>query len=248
MARDVAQPIWISVPVPTDAEAGNYKATFSLKGTMGNQTFELKKEISVKVYPVVMPQPDLWVTNWFGTSPDKMKIFNGGKEVEPYSDAYWEMVQALADKMKECYSNVILLSPLEHIEFEEKNGTYTLAYSRFDKMIEIFHQAGVLKMLEGGHIAGRSGDWSSQFAPYVPQYENGKKKLVQYPMESEQAVNFYRQFIPSLAAHLKEAYPEVLYAHCRRAYKRQYKKLCGYRPICETAVSGHQNHRGLPYS
>ena len=67
-----------------------------------------------------MPQPDLWVTNWFGTSPDKMKIFNGGKEVEPYSDVYWEMVQELADKMKECYSNVILLSPLEHIEFEEK--------------------------------------------------------------------------------------------------------------------------------
>lgn len=212
VTRDVAQPIWISVPVPTNAEAGTYKATFSLKGKMGNQTFELKKEISVKVYPIVMPQPDLWVTNWFGTSPDKMKIFNGGKEVEPYSDVYWEMVQELADKMKECYSNVILLSPLEHIEFEEKDGTYTFDYSRFDKMIDIFHRAGVLKMLEGGHIAGRSGDWSSQFAPYVPQYENGKKKLVQYPMESEQAVNFYRQFIPSLAAHLKEAYPEVLYA------------------------------------
>ncbi len=79
-------------------------------------------------------------------------------------------------------------------------------------MIDIFHRAGVLKMLEGGHIAGRTGDWSSQFAPYVPRYENGKKKLVQYPMESEQAVNFYRQFIPSLAAHLKEAYPKVLYA------------------------------------
>lgn len=114
-----------------------------------------------------MPQPDLWVTNWFGTSPDKMKIFNGGKEVEPYSDVYWEMVQELADKMKECYSNVILLSPLEHIEFEEKDGTYTFDYSRFDKMIDIFHRAGVLKMLEGGHIAGRTGDWSSQFAPYV---------------------------------------------------------------------------------
>lgn len=80
-----------------------------------------------------MPQPDLWVTNWFGTSPDKMKIFNSGKEVEPYSDVYWEMVQELADKMKECYSNVILLSPLEHIEFEEKDGTYTFDYSRFDK-------------------------------------------------------------------------------------------------------------------
>lgn len=43
------------------------------------------------------------------------------------------MVQELADKMKECYSNVILLSPLEHIEFEEKDGTYTFDYSRFDK-------------------------------------------------------------------------------------------------------------------
>lgn len=51
VTRDVAQPIWISVPVPTNAEAGTYKATFSLKGKMGNQTFELKKEISVKVTP-----------------------------------------------------------------------------------------------------------------------------------------------------------------------------------------------------
>lgn len=44
VTRDVAQPIWISVPVPTNAEAGTYKATFSLKGKMGNQTFELKKK------------------------------------------------------------------------------------------------------------------------------------------------------------------------------------------------------------
>lgn len=210
--RDVAQPIWISVPIPADAEAGTYKAAFSLKGKIGNRSFELKKDISIKVYPVVMPQPELWVTNWFSTSPEKLKIFNEGNEVEPYSETYWEMVRMLADKMKECYSNVILLSPLEHVNFSEKDGIYTFDYSQLDKMIDTFRQAGTMKMLEGGHIAGRSGDWSSQFAPYVPEFENGKKKLVQHPMDSEKARNFYRQFIPALAAHLKEAYPDMPYA------------------------------------
>lgn len=212
VTRDVAQPVWVSVPVPADAAPGTYKATFRLKGEASGQAFEMKKEISLKVYPVVLPQPDLWVTNWFGVSPEKMKIFNSGEDVERYSDAYWDMVRELAGKLKECYSNVILLSPLEHVDFSEQNGTYTFDYRHFDQMIDIFHRAGVLKMLEGGHIAGRTGNWDSPFAPYVPEYENGKKKLVQYPMDSEKARNFYRQFIPSLADHLKKAYPEVLYA------------------------------------
>ncbi|WP_455673572.1 glycoside hydrolase domain-containing protein [Phocaeicola sp.] len=212
VARDVAQPVWISVPIPADAQAGTYKATFSLKGKAGDEAFDLKKEISIEVYPVVMPQPELWVTNWFSTSPEKMKTFNSGKEVEPYSDAYWAMVGELAGKLKECYSNVILISPLEHIGFSEKDGVYTFDYTQFDKIINIFHQAGVLKMLEGGHIAGRTGNWDSRFAPYVPEYENGKKKLVQYPMNSEKAQNFYRQFLPSLTRQLKKEHPDVLYA------------------------------------
>lgn len=210
--RDMAQPIWLTANIPSDAAPGDYKATFRLTGKAGGKLFRQEKEIRIKVYPVIMEEPSLWVTNWFGTSPEKMKIFNGGKEVELYSPIYWDMIKELALKLKECYSNVILISPLQYVEFSEKDGTYTFDYTQFDKMVSIFKEAGALKMIEGGHIAGRTGNWDSQFEPYVPEYKDGKKTRVQYPMSSPRAQNFYKQFIPSLTAHLKEQQMGEIYA------------------------------------
>lgn len=209
--RDMAQPIWITVPVPTDAKPGNYQATFSLSGKTGGKTFRIERKMDIKVYPVVMQEPDLWVANWFSTSAEKMKVFNGGEDAELYSDTYWEMIRELAAKLKACYSNVILISPLEHIGFTEEDGIYSFDFSQFDKMIGIFKEAGILKMIEGGHIAGRTGNWDSPFAPYVPELKDGKKSLVQYPMASEKARNFYMQFIPALISHLKKTDAGNLY-------------------------------------
>ena len=59
-------------------------------------------------------------------------------------------------------------------------------------------------MIEGGHIAARAGNWDSNFEAYVPEVDkDGNKKLVQYPINSEKASNFYRQFLPSLMSHLQ---------------------------------------------
>ena len=85
VARDIAQPIWLTASVPANTTPGNYKATFRLTGRAGNKRIKLEKEIRIKVHPVVLEEPSLWVTNWFSTSSDKMKVFNGGKEVELYS-------------------------------------------------------------------------------------------------------------------------------------------------------------------
>jgi hypothetical protein len=74
------------------------------------------------------------VTNWFTTADDKMKVFSGGKDIEPYSAEYWKMVGELASKLHECYTNVILVSPLQHIEFSEKSGKYSFDYKNFDRV------------------------------------------------------------------------------------------------------------------
>lgn len=204
VSRDITQPIWLTVAIPQDAKAGQYKGTFLIKGKVGGNAFCLKKEIEIKVYPVKMETPTLWVTNWFSTDPEMMKKFNSGKEVELYSAPYWGMIEELAEKMKDCYQNVVLISPLEHIIFTEKENTYSFDYTNFDKMISIFNNAGVLKMIEGGHIATRSGDWESQFVALVPENIDGKKVLNKYPMSSEKAQNFYKQFLPALMQHLKD--------------------------------------------
>ena len=82
---------------------------------------------------------------------------------------------------------------------------YSFDYKNFDRFIDVFRQAGALKMIEGGHIAARAGNWDSNFEAYVPEVDkDGNKKLVQYPINSEKASNFYRQFLPSLMSHLQK--------------------------------------------
>ena len=210
--RDITQPMWITVNVPRNAKAGDYKATFTLKGKLSDQSFTLSKDINIKVYPVVLDEPDLWVTNWFSTETDNLKIINNEKDIEKYSDTYWNLVKKLADKMKVCYSNVILINPFEHIEFKETEGKWEFDFTQFDKMVTIMHDAGVLKMIEGGHIAKRCGNWDSQYETLIPIYKDGKKETILKPLNTPEAKNFYNQFLPALYSHIKSKFPEVLYA------------------------------------
>lgn len=212
VVRDVTQPIWVTIAIPHDTKPGEYKGTFKIKGQIADTPFSLEKEIGINVYPVQLETPSLWVTNWHTTAPDMMRKFNSGKDVELYSDLYWSMIEELAKKMKDCYQNVVLISPLEHIIFIEKEGLYSFDYTHFDKMVGIFDQAGVLKMMEGGHIATRMGLWDSQFGALVPEMEDGKKILNKYLISSEKAQNFYKQFMPALMQHLREKKWGDLYA------------------------------------
>lgn len=212
VGRDQAQPMWITLPVPVNAKEGTYKAVVNFSGDAGSQSFSFKKEVYVKVYPVTLEKPSLWVSNWFSTSDDKMKVFNGGKAVKRYSSDYWKMVEELAHKLGECYTNVILVSPLELVEFKENGGKYSFDYTHFDKFIEIFRRQGILGIIEGGHIAGRKGDWGSSFELYVPEYDkDGAKKNVQYPLTSGKITGFYGQFLPSLKKHLEDKGLDKLY-------------------------------------
>lgn len=212
VVRDVAQPIWVTIAIPDNAVPGMYIGVVKAKGIIGGQPFTLEKEIKINVYPVKLETPTLWVTNWFTTAPDMMKKFNSGVDVVPYSESYWNMIRELAVKMKECYQNVILISPLEYIKITEKKGKYNFDYTNFDKIVDIFNKAGVLKMMEGGHIASRMGDWSSQFGVSVPEIKDGKTVFNKYPMNAEIAQNFYKQFLPALMKHLKDNKWSDIYA------------------------------------
>lgn len=211
--RDMAQPMWVTLSVPKTAHAGVYKAKFELKGLVSDKSFTLSKDICVKVYPVVMENPSLHVTNWFHTDKTKLKVYSPDKNIEQYSAGYWRMVNQIARWQKECYSNVIILSPLDHVEFSmNKDSVYAFDFTHFDQMIDAFNKSGMLKMIEGGHIGGRMGDWDSQFGVSVPIIKGKEKTLVKMDIESQQARNFYQQFMPALYNHMKKRYPDLEYS------------------------------------
>jgi hypothetical protein len=199
------QPIWVSVPVPADAAAGLYKGTITITGVNGKKKFRLSKEYSVKVYPVTVGKSSLWVTNWFSINPGQLRWMNGGSLFEEYSDQHWEYIRTLARKMADYRQNVAIISPLALSEFRYENGKWNIDFAKFDRVVEIFIQEGVIGRIEGGHIGGRESTWLSQFVVMVPSKgDDPEKKFENLPISDPAAQEFYKEFLPVLYNHLKE--------------------------------------------
>jgi hypothetical protein len=58
------QCLWVTVKVPEDAEAGIYRGLIKVTGTIGSAHFNVYKEITLKVYPVVMKKPTFGSANY----------------------------------------------------------------------------------------------------------------------------------------------------------------------------------------
>lgn len=193
--RDIAfgktQPIWVSVNVPKDAAPGEYKG----KVRVGGKGLDVEGEIAVKVYPVVLDDPTLWVTNWFNCTERTFRHFD--QQGEMYSESYWEYIKAIALKMKECYQNTVLI-PTTIIDSKKDGDSWSFDFTNFDKMVGIFQEAGVLKCLEVGHIGGRIGLWNSPFGVRVPGMVGN------IPLDNPEAQDYCSKFIPALVSHIKE--------------------------------------------
>ncbi len=208
------QPIWVSIPIPIDVEPGLYKGTVTITGLNGKTKFRLNKEYAVKVYNAFVDKTSLWVTNWFFTDPERLKLLNGGKDVGLYSDDYFRLVKLLANKMAEYRQNVALLSPIGLSSFTWEKGKWKTDFTNFDKMVNLFIDAGVIGRIEGGHIGGREGGWNSQFVVSVPKDTVNTKELISLPITDKRAQQFYTDFITALNIHLKEnAWNEIYLQH-----------------------------------
>jgi len=199
------QPIWVSVPVPADAEPGLYNGKITISGKAGNRNFSITKDYSVKVYPVTVGKSSLWVTNWFSMDPSQLKWMNGGNDFEQFTEQHWGFIRQIARKMAEYRQNVAIISPLGLSEFKEENGKWNIDFTNFDKAVNIFIEEGVIGLIEGGHIGGRESTWLSRFVVMVPALKaEPQKKFDNLPISDPRAKNFYTQFLTALDAHLKE--------------------------------------------
>lgn len=199
------QPIWVSIPIPTNTEKGLYKGKITISGKNGKKDFLISKDYSVKVYPVTVEKTSLWFTNWFSIDTSQLKWMNGGKTFEPFSEQHWGYITTLAKKMAEYRQNVAIISPLSLSKFTYENGKWKIDFSNFDKVVDIFIKEGVIGRIEGGHIGGRESTWTSQFVVMVPN--NGldpQKKFDNLPVSDPRAQIFYKEFLVALNNHLKE--------------------------------------------
>ena len=123
-----------------------------------------------------------------------------------YSDEYWKLIRQFADFMAQYHQNMIMVSPLDLAQITFKDDKWSFDFSRFDKMVQTFVDAGVVGRIEGGHIGGRSSeDWNSPFFVRVPKFAGGAMQFVNLPA-TDAAVRGVLCAIPARAwpRHLAE--------------------------------------------
>jgi len=199
-----AQPVWITIPIPSGTEPGSYTGQIIFKGKINRTSFLISRDYTINVYPVTVNKPRLWVTNWH--SVHYARFLYGGKEVKPFSEEYWDYIEKLAKIMGEYCQNVFIVNPLNEIKFSKTGDKWKFDFTNFDKTIEIFHKAGVTGRIEGGHIA-YGNQQQTGLILHLPETDSAGVILpARYDLSvnNPNVRNFYKQFLPAFMSHLKE--------------------------------------------
>lgn len=199
VAAGQAQPVWLTIPIPTDALPGLYRGELTLTGVLNGKEQRLVKPVEIMVYSAVAGPARLWVTEWFAMQWRHMRI-----SPEPESEEYYALLRRYARNMADHRHNVALISPLRLAHFTiGAHGSLDIDFTRFDRWVEIFQEEGVIGRIEGGHIGGRKGGWESEFVVSIRQIQDNRVVTRQVDPASAEARSFYARFFPALVAHLK---------------------------------------------
>ena len=205
------QPLWIGYRIPDEAEAGIYTARITVTGSAGGRKFRMVKEVAAKVCDVTLREQTLYVDNWINPYPQELRRMNGGELFPLYSDKYWELNKAIANRMRDYGQNVYRVFPLQDGnwsicgETEDGLPLYDFNFRHFDESVEFYMEEGGLKLITGYHLGQRlTPGWYSHPGIMVPQVSGRDTVMNILPFDSPEARNFLNQFIPALDTHLKE--------------------------------------------
>jgi hypothetical protein len=200
LAANQAQPIWITVPVPTSAKPGLYLGQLELSGQVSGHRVSARFPLAVRVYAATVGRSRLWVTNWFAMHWPHMAI-----RPAPDSPEYWALLRRYARNMADHRQNVAIISPMSLATFKPgAGGRLEIDFAGFNRWVNIFTEEGVIGRIEGGHIGGRAGGWESSFVVQTRQVKDGKVRSASADPASPEADAFYAQFFPALVRHLRE--------------------------------------------
>lgn len=238
---NITQPYWVRVYVPKNQAAGVYTGSVTVTAQEG--TFSVP--VSVKVYDVTIPDTDeanFKMINWFSTAGTDFGVLESSisnqYDVEMYDENWWKVMESIARDLAIHRNNVIfmdaeaLLMPestmlpegdtrTEYVTGTDRKmaaGRYLFDWSNFDRMMDLFLDAGAMQYL---YLAGNSkvvkgvGD---QMMVYVLEEQNGVMTRVTKPIFSDQqagivnleAEEYVTTLFAALRAHMLERYPELL--------------------------------------
>ncbi len=195
MIQGTSKAVYLTMNVPQNAKAGDYKGTVAVKTNQGNRSLP----VMLTVYPFTLPEErHLFATKWYTTS--KFEQFHGIQDSD--SELFYDMLSVYAENMAAHRQNVFRLSLGLISNSRDAQDRYSFDFSKFDRWADIFWDTGGMDLLETGFVARfGEGGWSSHeiMLREFPVFDEANKKVVRVPGEE-----FLPEFLPALEDHLEE--------------------------------------------
>jgi len=193
--------VWVTIHVPRDAAAGRYRSSVVVTQAGVERA---RVPFQLRVAAAQVPEErTLRVTNWFRLDDRHARQFYG-ERVARFSEPWWTLVGNLARVMAEYRQSVVLTPTLELVELLPGDGEPGYGFDNFDRWVETFRRAGVIGLIEGGHLLDRKGGYDEPLVVPVLAREAGEARTLQLPPEDPRVVRFLDSFLPALFRHLEQ--------------------------------------------
>lgn len=200
------RPVLLTIDIPSDAVAGNYKGKLNL---YAERKFVEDFEIEVEVVSQLLPEPSEWVYHldlWQHPSA-VARVHN----LELWSDAHFEkmrpIMKMLADAGQKVITATLNKDPWNHQSFDayadmiiwtkNEDQSWSFDYTVFDKWVEFMMDLGVTDMINCYSLL----TWNNQ----VHYNDMEKKELVTLELkaQSDEYAEFWTVFLKDFTRHLK---------------------------------------------
>ncbi len=211
----INQPIWIRFYVPALVTPGTYDAKVEVETDRGS----FFADISIKVIPESLPdsaEASLSVSCWSwnagrlmeADSKDQIFLQYG---CQRYSKEWWQVMDSFTESWRLHRINDILIYPqvllLDGGSTLDEKGVYSFRWERFDELIELFIKKGCVKSINGSRLiftaSTVTGD-TDYMAYILRRATDGSMERALVPIESPEASNWWKQFLPALEHHLSD--------------------------------------------
>lgn len=225
--RKTTQPIWVTLFIPAGTKSGVYKGCAHVHTTQGRMDVRMSAEVCAVTLPDAnrgaldyMHHQQITGVWWLPSEPghypnDPITICYG---YDRWTDDWWKLVGDIADQMRMHRQNILYLN-LPQLLMDggtqvDEHGNFTFNWSRVDEYVRFFTDKGVVKGLEGTHIA--SIDYfKMHFTTYLlRRNEQGVMQVGMAAHNSGESQRWLAQYLPALQAHVEEmGWLPVWYQH-----------------------------------
>jgi len=218
-APGVWHSVWVTLKLPENTVPGEYplKLKFSHRNHYRKErNFDIESpEFTLQVLPVVLPEPDVKVTQWF-YGDCLYRIY----KVEPWSEEFFRIAGNYFRNMREHNINMIytplFTPPLDtHVNFERptfqsvqvflnSDGSWHFDFSNLERYLTLADECG-MEYFEFSHLFTQ---WGAEFTPKIMiTTANGEYKRIfgwDVRADDERYQSFLAALLPELSRFLAE--------------------------------------------